>query len=80
MSLPRGAQAQSRLGTTVSYDNMIPGDLIFFGSYYDTYHVAMYVGNGQIVHASTPSTGVIIDSVNNIWIRNNYYTVKRISN
>ncbi|MDO5027525.1 MAG: NlpC/P60 family protein [Tissierellia bacterium] len=79
ISLPRGAQAQSRLGTTVSYDNMLPGDLIFFGSYADTYHVAMYVGNGKIVHASTPSTGVIMDSVDNIWIRNNYYTVKRIA-
>lgn len=80
VSIPRGAQAQSRIGTTVSYSNMKPGDLIFFGSYEDTYHVAMYVGNGQIVHASTPSTGVIMDSVDNVWIRNNYYTVKRIAN
>lgn len=80
VSIPRTATEQSRRGRTVSYSNMRPGDLIFFGSPSNTYHVAMYVGNGQIVHASTPKTGIVITSVNNSWMRKNQYLVKRVIN
>lgn len=80
ISLPRTASAQAGVGRTVSYNAMKPGDLIFFGSPADTYHVAIYVGNGQIVHASTPKTGIVITTVNNSWMINNQYLVKRIVN
>jgi cell wall-associated NlpC family hydrolase len=49
ISLPRTSKAQSTVGTPVSKANLQPGDLVFF--YSPVSHVAMYIGNGQIVHA-----------------------------
>lgn len=58
-SLPHSAESQSYMGSYVSLDNLQPGDLIFYG--YDGYicHVAIYIGNGQIVHAATSYEGII---------------------
>lgn len=50
-SIPRTSQAQIANGTPVSLDSLQPGDLI--GYYSGVTHVAMYIGNGQVVHAST---------------------------
>lgn len=57
-SLPHSAESQSYMGSYVSLDNLQPGDLIFYG--YDGYicHVAIYIGNGQIVHAATSYEGI----------------------
>jgi cell wall-associated NlpC family hydrolase len=51
VSLPHSSGMQSQMGTAVSYSAMAPGDLLFF--YSPVSHVAMYIGNGQMVHAST---------------------------
>src|SRR4051812_31712346 len=51
ISLPHSSRMQSTLGTPVSVANLRPGDLVFF--YSPVSHVAMYIGNGQIVQAST---------------------------
>ena len=62
-------------------DQLLPGDLVFFsysGSSYDMDHVALYIGNNQIVHASTPSTGVIISDLNEPFYVRNYAGAKRI--
>jgi cell wall-associated NlpC family hydrolase len=56
IALPHSSSAQSRMGTPVSRDALQPGDLIFF--YSPVSHVAMYIGNGQMVHASTSGTPV----------------------
>ena len=58
-SLPHQADSQSYLGSYVSLDSLEPGDLIFYG--YDGYicHVAIYIGNGKIVHAATSSQGIV---------------------
>ncbi|MEV6107628.1 NlpC/P60 family protein [Streptomyces sp. NPDC051940] len=57
VSIPRTSQAQfSGAGTRISESNLMPGDLVFY--YSDLHHVGMYAGNGQIVHASNPTTGV----------------------
>lgn len=57
-SLGHSAESQSYMGSYVSLDNLQPGDLIFYG--YDGYicHVAIYIGNGQIVHAATSYEGI----------------------
>lgn len=57
-SLPHNAESQSYYGSYVSLDSLMPGDLIFYG--YDGYicHVAIYIGNGQIVHAATSYEGI----------------------
>jgi cell wall-associated NlpC family hydrolase len=49
--LPHSSGMQSTIGTPVAYGNLQPGDLVFF--YSPVSHVAMYIGNGQIVQAST---------------------------
>lgn len=56
-SLPRSSYAQSGVGTAVSYAEAQPGDIIYYGG-----HVGIYIGNGQIVHASTERTGIKITS------------------
>ena len=52
-SLPRTSYAQSGAGRSVSYSEAQPGDIIYYGG-----HVGIYIGNGQIVHASTERTGI----------------------
>jgi cell wall-associated NlpC family hydrolase len=51
VSLPHSSKSQSTMGTPVSTSDLQPGDLLFY--YSPTSHVAMYIGNGQMVHAST---------------------------
>ena len=56
VSLPRTAADQYGVGTYVAYGQWQPGDLIFYGTSSNIHHVAMYVGNGDIVQA--PTTGI----------------------
>lgn len=60
-SLPRTSAAQAGATKTVSSGDVRPGDLFFYGSG-GISHVAMYIGNGQIIHASNPRTGIKISS------------------
>lgn len=79
ISLNRTSRDQYAHGYSVSYNSMEPGDLIFFGdSASSIYHVGMYVGNREYVHASTPERGVVKDNVDSWWPRTYYYGVKRI--
>lgn len=62
--LPHSSGSQSGCGYAVSLDSLQPGDLLFYtndgGS--GIGHVALYIGGGQIVHASTPATGIKISN------------------
>lgn len=51
--LPRTAAEQSALGEGVSLDELVPGDLLFWGSGAGAYHVGIYAGDGEYIHAST---------------------------
>ena len=62
ISLSHSSRAQSGEGRSVSYSDRKPGDLIFYGGKGYINHVAMYIGNGQIVHASTERTGIKISN------------------
>lgn len=65
VSLPRTSQAQSQTGTAVNSSEMQPGDLVFYANGSGTVnHVAMYIGNGQVVHASSRRTGIRISTWN----------------
>lgn len=57
VSLPRTSYEQQNAGTEVSYADAQPGDLICYGG-----HVAIYMGNGQIVHASNAKDGIKISN------------------
>ncbi len=61
-SLPHNASGQTSYGSYVSLDELAPGDLIFYGYNGSICHVAIYIGNGQIVHAATPSDGIVTAS------------------
>ena len=64
MTLPRTSSAQSRVGAPVSRDALQPGDLVFF--YRPVSHVAIYIGNGRVVHASTAGSPVKISNLNDM--------------
>ncbi len=53
IDLPRTAAEQSALGKSVSMDELKPGDLLFWGSGSGVYHVGIYAGDGEYIHAST---------------------------
>ena len=56
VALPHSSSAQYSSGTRVAASSLRPGDLVFY--YSPISHVGMYIGNGMIVHAANPSTGV----------------------
>ena len=63
IGIPRTAASQSGSGTPVSLDSLQAGDLIFYGDG-GISHVALYIGGGQVVHASSSTTGIIVSSYN----------------
>lgn len=64
VGMNRSSSTQATQGRAISANQMQPGDLIFYGSGSHINHVAMYIGNGQIVHASTYKTGIKISNWN----------------
>lgn len=63
VSLPHSSVAQANCGTTISVSEAQPGDLVFYGNGKSINHVAIYIGNGQVIHASSPKTGIRISNV-----------------
>jgi cell wall-associated NlpC family hydrolase len=61
ISLPHSSRMQSTMGTAVSRSALQPGDLLFF--YSPVSHVGIYIGNGQMVHASTAGVPVTTASI-----------------
>jgi len=58
VGLPHSSTAQQSSGRRVAESDLQPGDLVFY--YSPVHHVGMYIGNGQIVHAANPSSGVTV--------------------
>lgn len=67
ISLPHSSRAQPSYGKKISASEAKPGDLFFYGSGRSISHVAIYIGNGQIVHASNKRDGI---KVSNAYYRN----------
>ncbi|HEY4571278.1 MAG TPA: NlpC/P60 family protein, partial [Kribbella sp.] len=61
VSLSHSSKAQAGEGRRVSKSDLMPGDLVFY--YSPISHVAIYLGNGRIVHAPRPGTAVRIASL-----------------
>lgn len=64
VSLPRTSGSQSNVGTKISMAEAQPGDLIFYAKGGRINHVAIYIGGGQVIHASSPKTGIKISKYN----------------
>ena len=60
VSLPHHSMSQMNCGSAITYDQLRPGDLVFYNN---PNHVAIYIGNGAIVHAGSPETAINITSV-----------------
>lgn len=69
VSLPHSSAALRSVGTEVSYSEAQPGDIICYDG-----HVALYIGNGQVVHAANERKGIIVSSATHM----NILTVRRI--
>ena len=63
VELDHSARSQSGEGKIISYDQARPGDLVFYGKNGSINHVALYMGDGKVVHASTEKTGIIVTNV-----------------
>jgi cell wall-associated NlpC family hydrolase len=74
VALPHSSSGQSTMGTPVSRSQLQPGDLVFF--YSPVSHVGMYIGNGQMVHASTSGTPVQVVNLDSM---PDYNSARRIA-
>ena len=64
IGLNRTSRAQASNGYAVGMNELQAGDLIFYAANGRSIsHVAIYIGGGKVVHASTPRTGIIVSSV-----------------
>ncbi|MDA8227161.1 MAG: NlpC/P60 family protein [Desulfitobacterium hafniense] len=78
IELPRVSKDQFTVGTTVQFNSLQSGDLVFFSflSSGQVSHVGIYLGNGQFISA-TSSKGVVISSFTSYWL-NSYVGAKRV--
>ncbi|HIS62364.1 MAG TPA: C40 family peptidase [Candidatus Scybalomonas excrementigallinarum] len=64
MSISRTSREQATNGKSIKSSELKKGDLVFYASGGRINHVAMYIGNGKIVHASNSRTGIIVSNMN----------------
>jgi peptidoglycan endopeptidase LytE len=76
-TLPRSSASMYQVGKSVSKSSLRPGDLVFFSTYKKgASHVAIYIGNNSIIHAT--SKGVKIDSLSNSYWKPKFIGAKRV--
>jgi cell wall-associated NlpC family hydrolase len=73
----RTATAQTANGIYVDQSDLLPGDLVFYGRNGNIEHVAMYIGDGKVIHEGNQSTGVLINDVFSSWNKP-FVTIRRI--
>ncbi|EGR1168486.1 TPA: hydrolase [Vibrio parahaemolyticus] len=78
LALPRTTKQQSTQGVELSWTDAKQGDLVFFKTRRSTYHVGIYLGNKQFMHAST-SKGVIISRIDNPYWASKFWQVRRVT-
>lgn len=63
ITVSHSSRAQAKEGTKISASDLQPGDLVFYANSSGTInHVAMYIGGGKVIHASSPKTGIKISN------------------
>ena len=80
VTLPRSSNSQGAFGTYVEKSNLIPGDILCFSNRKDRKinHVGVYVGDGNFIHASTSTRGVVLDNLSENYYINHYVTARRV--
>ena len=74
--LPHSSRAQFGYGRSIARSNLLPGDLVFFGS--PISHVGIYVGKNKMVHAPRPGAKVQIVEFGNYFGRKKYVGARRL--
>ncbi|MBE6927313.1 MAG: hypothetical protein E7467_02285 [Ruminococcaceae bacterium] len=78
-SFSRGAQEQYLDGVHIAKSDLRLGDLVFFsGNGYAITHVGLYIGDGNFIHASNPTRGVVIDTLMSGYYSTHYWSACRI--
>lgn len=79
-SLPRTSYSQATVGTYIDKSNLKAGDLVFFSNSSTSRigHVGIYIGEGEFIHASTSTRGVVKDSLSSDYYTRHYITARRI--
>jgi cell wall-associated NlpC family hydrolase len=78
ITLPRNAAQQSRVGISISRENLTQGDLVFFHTKRSLGHVGIYIGNNEFVHASSKKKGVRVDSLDTPYYQKRFQRAVRI--
>jgi cell wall-associated NlpC family hydrolase len=78
VTLPRNAREQSKVGISISRENLAQGDLVFFHTKRSLGHVGIYIGNNEFVHASSKSKGVRIDSLDTPYYQKRFQRAVRV--
>jgi len=77
ISLPHYSRSQYSVTRRVPLSQAQPGDLVFyFGS--GTHHVGLYIGNGKMVHAANPRTGVVVSNILGPWYSSRFSGIGRV--
>jgi len=76
MYIPRSTTEEYKMGKDISEDNLIIGDLVFFGSGRRVNHVGIYVGRGNFIHASS-SNGVMVSPLDDNYWKPKYMGARR---
>ena len=58
--LPRTANSQGYMGMRISESELLPGDIVMYINGGIGTHVGIYIGNGMMIHAGTPQTGIVV--------------------
>ncbi|MFM7624138.1 MAG: C40 family peptidase [Actinomycetota bacterium] len=74
--LPHSSRAQFNYGRSIARNNLLPGDLVFFGS--PISHVGIYIGKGKMVHAPRPGARVQIVEFGNYFGKKRYVGARRL--
>lgn len=79
-SLPHSSKTLYSQSTKITASEREPGDLVFFADSDGISHVAIYIGNNQVIHAISdgPRTGVVISSLSENYWKNHYHSSGRI--
>ena len=79
LSLPRSAREQSRVGESISKDNLQPGDLVFFNTRrFQFSHVGLYIGDNRFIHAPSKGGAVQVVSLDNAYWQKAFNGARRI--
>jgi peptidoglycan DL-endopeptidase LytE len=76
--LPRNAREQSKVGISISRENLKKGDLVFFHTKRSLGHVGIYIGNNEFVHASSRGKIIRVDNLDSPYYQKRFQRAVRV--